>query len=259
MVLRVCRRPRIATKNLGVMTATARIHPSAVIGTGVELGEGVTVGPHAVIVGPCVIGDRVWVGPGAVIGTPPEISSLPQNAAWDGDLDHFGVRIGDDTVIRELSTIHQGSHRTTTVGSGCWVLNSTYIAHDCLVGDGVTLSAGVRLGGHVVVGDAANLGMGAVVHQRRLIGGGAMVGMGTPVSRDVPPFTKAYGNPPRLHGVNAYTLRAQGFDDAAIRAVRDALVHGDVSGLAQGHAARIAAAWTELARTAQPRLMGVAG
>lgn len=238
---------------------TATIHPSAIIGDGVELGVDVTVGPHAVILGPCVIEDGVWIGPGAVIGTPPEISSLPQNTAWTGDLEHHGVRIGAGTVIRELSTIHQGSHRTTTVGRGCWVLNSVYIAHDCLIGDDVTLSAGARIGGHAVIGDGANLGMGAVIHQRRAIGGGAMIGMGTPVSRDVPPFTKVYGNPPRVRGVNAYALRHAGYDDETIAGLRDGLVRGEVSALTTGPASGIAAAWSALTTVSDLKLMGVAG
>jgi UDP-N-acetylglucosamine acyltransferase len=228
------------------MAARPLIHPSAVIGDGVRLGVDVKIGPAAVILGPAVIGDRVWIGPGVVIGTPPEISTLAQNAAWAGDLDHKGVEVGRDTVIRELSTIHQGSLRPTRVGAGTWVLNSCYIAHDCTVGDHVTLSAGTRLGGHVQVGDYANLGMNTVVHQRRIIGGGAMVGMGTPISRDVPPFAKAYGNPPRVHGVNEYALKRLGVSVTMIERLRDAILDGDVSGLLDGPAAETVRPWAEL-------------
>ncbi len=192
------------------MTSVHRIHPSAVIGDEVQFDGEVTVGPGAVLLGPLRVGDRVWIGPNAVIGTPPEIASLRQNAAWDSDLDHHGVEIGDDVVIRELSTVHQGSHRTTTIGSGTWLLNTVYVAHDSLVGKDVTLSAGVRLGGHSVIGDHANLGMNASVHQRRIVGPGAMIGMGSPVTRDVPPFSKAYGAPIRLHGINRHVLRRLG-------------------------------------------------
>lgn len=228
------------------MAARPNIHPSAIIGDGVRLGADVKIGPSAVILGPAVIGDRVWIGPGVVIGTPPEISTLTQNAAWAGELDHKGVEIGDDTVIRELSTIHQGSLRTTRVGARTWVLNSCYIAHDCLVGDGVTLSAGTRLGGHVQVGDYANLGMNSVVHQRRVIGAGAMVGMGTPISRDVPPFAKAYGSPPRVHGVNEYALKRLGVSKAQIEQLHDAILDGDVRGLLDGPVADAVRPWAEL-------------
>ncbi|MEV8337714.1 DapH/DapD/GlmU-related protein [Leucobacter sp. NPDC077196] len=190
------------------------ISPLAYIGEGVELGANVRIGPGAVILGPCVVEDDVWIGPGAQIGAPPEMSSLPQNAAWNGDLQHAGVRIKTGAVIRENAVIHQGTYRETSVGARSWVLNRAYLAHDVVLGDDATVSAGVSIGGHCVIGDRVNIGMNAVVHQRRVIAAGAMVGMGTPVTRDVPPFAKVYGTPPRLTGVNAVGIERAGHDAA---------------------------------------------
>ncbi|WP_436493147.1 DapH/DapD/GlmU-related protein [Actinokineospora sp. HUAS TT18] len=198
-----------------------QIHPSALVGDGVELGANVTVGPGAVLLGPLVVGDDCWIGPGCVIGTPPEISSLRHNRAWDGDLDHVGVEIGPRTVVRELTTIHQGSYRRTRIGADCWLLNRVYVAHDGLIGDGVTLSAGVSLGGHAQIGDKVNIGMNAVLHQRRVVGPGAMVGMGTAITRDVPPFAMAYGSPVRLRGVNSVGMTRAGVDADAIALLSD--------------------------------------
>lgn len=198
------------------MSTDPRIHPRAFVGDGVTLGDDVTVGPNAVLLGPLTVGDRVWIGPGAVIGTPPEISTLDQNAAWDGELAHHGVVIGDDVVIRELVTISQGSHRPTVVGSGSWLLNTSYVAHDVEIGRSVTLSSGARVGGHAEIGDHVTLGLNATVHQRRSIGAGAMIGMAAAVTRDVLPFSKVYGSPPRRHGLNAYVLRKLGVSDADI-------------------------------------------
>jgi UDP-N-acetylglucosamine acyltransferase len=209
------------------MAPTHHIHPSAVIGEQVELGADVTVGPGAVLLGPLRIGNRVWIGPNTVIGTPPEIASRRQNAAWEGDLDHAGVEIGDDVVIRELSTVHQGSHRPTVIGNGTWLLNTVYVAHDSLVGQQVTLSAGVRLGGHTVIGDRANIGMNAAVHQHRIVGSGAMVGMGSPVTHDLPPFAKAYGSPIRLQGLNTYLLTKLGVSEKTITRIAAAYDRAD--------------------------------
>jgi UDP-N-acetylglucosamine acyltransferase len=192
------------------------IHRTAVIGDGVELGERVTVGPGAVLLGPMTVGDGCWIGPGVVLGTPPEITNASHDTDWHAPQPHHGVAIGARTVIRELSTVHQGSHRTTTVGPDSWLLNRSYVAHDCQVGGNVTLSAGVSLGGHVQVGDRTNIGMNAVVHQRRVIGPGAMVGMGSVVTRDVPPHALVYGNPARLRGVNRVGMRRAGIPDAEI-------------------------------------------
>lgn len=214
------------------MSNSSRIHSSAVIGDGVTIGSDVTIGPHAVLLGPLEIGDRVWIGPGAILGTPPEMSSLPQNAAWADDLQHHGVIIESDVVIRELSTVTQGSHRPTRVRRGSWLLNTSYVAHDVELGESVTLSSGARIGGHATIGDFVNIGLNASVHQRRTIGAGAMVGMGSAVSRDVLPFSKVFGSPVRRHGINAYALRKLGASDEVIAALEKAYA-GDAVDLAQ--------------------------
>ena len=152
---------------------------SAFIGPGVELGADVVVGPFAILLGPARIGDRVRIGPGAHVGGPPEIATERQNDAWAGDLDHHEVVIGADTVLRDHVVIHHGSVRPTVIGERCWIFSHAYVAHDVVVGDEVTLSAGVALGGHVTVRRGANLGLNVSVHQRRSIGALAMVGMGT--------------------------------------------------------------------------------
>ncbi|MGV1034564.1 MAG: acyl-ACP--UDP-N- acetylglucosamine O-acyltransferase [Microbacteriaceae bacterium] len=206
---------------------TNNVSESAFIGEGVELGDGVSVGPGAVILGPCLIEDNVWIGPGAQIGAPPEMTSSPQNAAWSGSLDHAGVRIKRGAVIRELAVLHQGTYRPTTVGEDCWILNRAYIAHDVLINRATTVSAGVSIGGHCTIGPNVNIGMNASIHQRTVIAGGCMVGMGTPVTRDLPPFAKAYGSPLRIHGINRVGMKRLGINDECADAVEDSYRAGD--------------------------------
>ncbi|TQN41500.1 UDP-N-acetylglucosamine acyltransferase [Blastococcus colisei] len=196
---------------------TNRIHPTAVVGPGVDLGTGNVIGPYAVLLGPCRIGDDNWIGAHVVLGAPPEIRGFDHGAAWDGDLVGAGVSVGDRTTLREYTTVHSGSAHPTRIGSDCFVMNKVYVGHDGSVGDGVTMASNVTMGGHVTVGERANLGLGAIVHQRRVIGPGVMLGMGTVVTHDVPPFAKAFGNPVRVQGVNAVGMSRQGLpdDDAA--------------------------------------------
>jgi UDP-N-acetylglucosamine acyltransferase len=221
---------------------TARmVASSAFIGPGVELGAEVVVAPFAVVLGPARIGDRVRIGPGAHVGGPPEIATERQNNPWIGDLDHYEVVIGADTVLRDHVVIHHGSVRPTMIGEGCWIFSGAYVAHDVVVGDGVTLSAGVALGGHVTVRRGANLGLNVSVHQRRSIGALSMVGMGTPVTRDVPPFATAYGTPPRVHGVNRFGMARAGVAEHDITCVEELFAAGTVDRPGRGLTGEIGA------------------
>jgi UDP-N-acetylglucosamine acyltransferase len=202
-----------------------RIHHTAVIGDGVEMGSGNVIGPYAVLLGPVKLGDGNWVGPHVVIGTPAEIRGVDHGTDVGG-ASGAGVDIGDGNVIREYTTIHQGRHAATRVGDDCFLMNKVYIAHDGAIGDKVTMASSATLGGHVRVGTLANLGMGILVHQRRVVGPVAMVGMGSVVTRDVPPFALAYGNPCRVRSANRIGMQRAGIADEAIDALDKAYANG---------------------------------
>lgn len=74
----------------------------------------------------------------------------------------------------------------------------SYVEHDCVIGDYVTLAPGVRCNGNVTIGSHAYIGSGAVIRQGVSIGSGATVGMGAIVTKDVPPGVTVIGNPARL-------------------------------------------------------------
>jgi len=192
------------------------IHPTAVVAPDARLGARNVIGPFVVIAGGVVLGDDNWIGAGAIIGTPPEVRSFNHGDSWLEGPTSGGVTIGDRNVIREASQIHAGWADRTRIGNDVFVMNSVYIAHDCVLGDEVTLAAKVSLGGHVVVRTGATLGMAVTVHQRRIVGDHAMVGMSSAVTGDVEPFSKVYGVPARPHGINTVGMSRAGFSDAEI-------------------------------------------
>ncbi|WP_034267379.1 acyl-ACP--UDP-N-acetylglucosamine O-acyltransferase family protein [Haloechinothrix halophila] len=201
-----------------------RIHPSAVIGDGVSLGDDNVIGPFAVIVGPAVIGSGNWIGPHVTIGTPASHRAASHPAAWDDeltgdpDVDGHGVTIGDGNRIREYFSAHQGTQHSTDIGSHGYFLRGSHVAHDCVIGDDVTLGSNVVVGGHSEVWSLANLGLGVTVHQRGKIGPGAMVGMGAVVRGDIGPFSVSVGVPARVTGVNTVGLSRSGVaDDVSTR------------------------------------------
>jgi UDP-N-acetylglucosamine acyltransferase len=86
-----------------------------------------------------------------------------------------------------------------------------HIAHDCVVGNDVIMANGVQMAGHVTVDDRAIISGLVPIHQFVRIGTYAFVGGASRVNQDVPPYTKAAGNPVHLYGLNSVGLQRAGF------------------------------------------------
>jgi UDP-N-acetylglucosamine acyltransferase len=187
----------------------ADIGPYAVLGPGVTVGAGSVVGAHVVIERNATIGRGCYLGTGAVIGSDPQDLKYRGEETW--------VEIGDETRIREYVTVHRGSRASgrTRVGRRCFLMAYSHIGHDCVLEDDVTLANAVQLGGHVTLEAQVSIGGATAVHQFVRVGTQAFVGGGSRVTQDVPPFSRAAGNPLRLFGINAVGLRRAGLDRAA--------------------------------------------
>ncbi len=218
------------------MTAAAgvRIDPSAIVapdaqlGVDVEIGPGVIIGPSVTVGDGCVIaprailernvrlGARCKVGVGSIVGGNPQDLKYRNEETW--------VEVGDDTVIREFTTVNRGTTQSykTTIGAGCLLMTYVHLGHDCHVGDGVILSNLVQLAGHVHIGERAILGGMTGVHQFVAIGAYAFIGGFSKVAKDVPPYLKVDGNPARPFGLNVIGLRRQGFGKDALEALKQA-------------------------------------
>lgn len=210
------------------------IHPSAIVSPNAQLGSGVSVGPGVIIGDGCEVGDecvlearsvlernvrlaaRVRVGIGSVLGGDPQDLKFQGEETW--------VEIGEGTRIREYSTINRGTSHSfrTTVGKGCFLMSYVHLAHDCHLGDGVIISNGTQLAGHVTIEDRAILSGLVAVHQFVKIGKHSFVGGCSRVAKDVPPFLKAVGNPVKLYGLNSVGLQRSGFDENVIRELKRA-------------------------------------
>jgi UDP-N-acetylglucosamine acyltransferase len=213
---------------------TARIHPTALVAPDAQIGQNVDIGAFAIIGEDCVIGDgchiaprvslerNVRLGTNVKVGVGTVLGGEPQDLKFAGE--HTTVEIGDDTTIREYSTINRGTSQSfkTTIGRKCFVMSYVHLAHDCHVGDGVILANGVQLAGHVTVEDRAIISGLTAVHQFTRIGRYAFVGGMTRVSQDVPPYLKAVGNPMKMYGLNSVGLRRNNFDEAVLRELKRA-------------------------------------
>jgi UDP-N-acetylglucosamine acyltransferase len=213
---------------------SARIHPTAIVDASAELGRGVEIGPFAIVGEDCVLGDgcvlaarvvlerhvrlanNVRVGIGSVIG------GDPQDLKFRGEV--TTVEIGENSVIREYSTINRGTAQSlkTTVGRDCFLMSYVHLAHDCHIGDGVIISNSTQLAGHVTIEDRAILSGLTAVHQFVRIGTQAFIGGCSRVVKDIPPYLKAVGNPVKLYGLNSVGLQRHNFDPSVMRELKRA-------------------------------------
>lgn len=214
------------------MALVNNIHPTAIIGDQVKIGTNNSVGPYAVISGAVEIGDNNWIGSHSSIGGPAEIRGSKHPTTWETEEHSGSLSIGSNNVIREGCIIHAGYFQGTRIGNDCYIMNQAYIAHDCQISDAVTISSTVAIGGHAVLLDGCNLGLGAVVHQRRVIGKGAMIGMGSVITKDVPPYSLAFGNPSKIQGANSVGMNRLNLNFELISQVEQALTSLDIETLA---------------------------
>jgi UDP-N-acetylglucosamine acyltransferase len=185
--------------------ADVSVGPYSIIGPKVTVGNRCSIAAHAVIERNTRVGDGVKIGYGTVIGNDPQDLKYKGEETW--------VEIGNGTIVREFCTINRGSTATgkTTVGERCFFMTYVHIAHDCVVGNDVIIANGVQMAGHVTVDDRASISGLVPIHQFVRIGTYAFVGGASRVNQDVPPYTKAAGNPVHLYGLNSVGLQRAGF------------------------------------------------
>jgi len=212
----------------------SRIHPTALIDSSAEIGEGVEIGAHAIVGEGCKVGDGCVIAPRAIlernvilgcgvkVGVGTVLGGDPQDLKYKGE--HTTVEIGDGTTIREYTTINRGTTQSykTTVGKGCFLMSYVHLAHDCHVGDGVIISNGTQLAGHVTIDEKAILSGLVAVHQFATIGRYCFIGGCSRVAKDVPPYVKAVGNPIKLYGLNTVGLERNGFPEEVRRELKRA-------------------------------------
>ena len=213
---------------------SAAIHPSAVISPDAVIAGDVQVGPFAIIgegcelAAGCVIEARatlernVRLAPNVRVGIGSVLGGDPQDLKFEGEV--TTVEIGEGTRIREYTTINRGTKHSlkTVVGKNCFLMSYVHLAHDCSVGDGVIISNGTQLAGHVTVEDRAILSGLSAVHQFVKIGRHSFIGGCSRVAKDIPPYLKAVGNPVKLYGLNSVGLQRSGFPEPVIRELKRA-------------------------------------
>jgi UDP-N-acetylglucosamine acyltransferase len=193
------------------------VGPYAIIGANVEIGPGCRIGPHSVVTGWTRLGANNQIFQFSSIG------DAPQDKKYAGEPTR--LEIGDRNVFREYVTVNRGTTHdegVTRIGDDNLFMAYTHVAHDCRIGNHVVMANVATLAGHVEIGDHVIMGGLSAVHQFCKIGAHAFIANNTAVTRDVPPYVMAVGQPAEPHSVNATGLSRRGFTPEQVRNVKSA-------------------------------------
>ena len=212
-----------------------KIHKTAIVHDTVFMGQNNVIGPFCVIKGDIEMGDNNVFETGIVTDHKVTIGSNckfypyvslgfagEMGAKGDKLPEGKGVEIGDKVTIREFVNVHAPYWwENTKIGDESYIMNKSYIAHDCQIGKKVMVNAGVRLGGRAILQDFANIGMGATVHQRSVVGENAMVGMNAVVKKNIPPFAVVAGVPSRVLKFNIIGAKRRGMEEGYLNMINE--------------------------------------
>jgi UDP-N-acetylglucosamine acyltransferase len=200
-----------------------KIHPTAIIEPGAQLGTDVDIGPFAYIAGTVQLGDgtrihhhasvegRTVVGKDCEVFPYANIGAKTQDLKFKGG--NPGTRIGARNVFREYVSVHAATNDGdfTVLGDDNTILAYSHIAHDCTLGSHIVMSNAISVAGHVAIEDHVTIGGVAGIHQFCRIGAYAMVSAYAKVVQDVAPFFIADGQPAVIRSLNKVGLERKGF------------------------------------------------
>ncbi|PZR76584.1 MAG: acyl-ACP--UDP-N-acetylglucosamine O-acyltransferase [Chthoniobacterales bacterium] len=200
-----------------------KIHKTAIIEEGAQIGADVEIGPYSVLSSGAVIAEKcviqahvvieesVKMGAGNFIGHGAIIGAAPQDLTFDSQT-KSAVEIGEGNVIREYCTIHRGSTEgsATILGDGNFLMVGTHLGHNCTLGNRVVIANDCLLGGYVRIDDRAFIGGGSRFHQG--IRMGRLVMAEGRFTKNLPPFLGAAKN--QVYGMNIVGLRRADFSAA---------------------------------------------
>jgi UDP-3-O-[3-hydroxymyristoyl] glucosamine N-acyltransferase len=157
--------------------AGTRIEAGAVVGEGVHIGKSCRIYPRAVLYSGTTLGNRVMVHAGAVLGA--DGFGYVRDAvtgAYTQFPQHGTLVIEDDVEIGANSTIDRGALKETRIRRGTKIDNLVHIGHNCDIGEDVILVALTGISGSSTVGKGAVIAGQVGIGEHAHIGPGVILG-----------------------------------------------------------------------------------
>ncbi|HEY5653573.1 MAG TPA: acyl-ACP--UDP-N-acetylglucosamine O-acyltransferase [Pontiella sp.] len=212
----------------------SNIHPTAIIAEGAQIADDAIIGPYCVVGSKAVIGNgtelvsHVVVEGNTILGKGNRVSPFAVLGGQTQDLKFKGgdpgVKIGDNNTIREYVTINAATNAGdfTTVGNNCHILAYSHIAHCCRIGNDVVIVNACQIAGHVVVEDMATIEGSVGIVQFMRVGTMAYIGAMSKITKDVPPYMIAHGDPIQVRSFNRIGMERRAVSDEGRKAIKEA-------------------------------------
>jgi acetyltransferase-like isoleucine patch superfamily enzyme len=156
--------------------------------SGVRIGDGALIRSGTVIYEGVTIGEAFQTGHGVVIREENEIGD--HVSIWNHTTIDYGCRIGSGVKIH----------------CNCYVAQFSIFEDDVFLAPGVTIAndihPGCRFSAECMKGPTlkkgVQIGVNVTILPYVVIGEGSLIGSGSVVTRNIPPFSVAFGNPARV-------------------------------------------------------------
>jgi acetyltransferase-like isoleucine patch superfamily enzyme len=134
------------------------------------------------------------------------------------------AQIRENAIIGENCIIGKGVYidKNVKIGNNCKIQNYSCIYHGVILEDGVFIGPGVKIlndkfpraispdgklkndsgwtEGKILIKKGASIGAGVIILPDVTVGEFALVGAGSVVTKNIPPYSLAYGNPAKIVG-----------------------------------------------------------
>ncbi len=162
-----------------------RIHAGVVIGDGSKIADDVTIFPNVVLYENTIIGSRVMIHAGAIIGAY-GFGYQTQDGRHQLSAQLGHVEIESDVEIGACSTIDRGTYDATLIGAGTKIDNHVMIGHNCRIGKHNLICSLAGIAGSCRTGDYVVLAGQAGLSDHISLGNGARVAAKSGVMQDIP-------------------------------------------------------------------------